>query len=365
MDTTRTDSRFRLDVLTTLNELEAVRPQWSALWARCDRATPFQMPEWLITWYELFGGKIGRLHVLIIYSDDRCVGLAPFMVQPDEFGENQMLVLLGDGFTGYQDILAEPACEHRVCAAIAEYLDEHADAWNCCDFQQLRSGSSLLTLETGPQFASEIMVQEVCPVLALPEASEELRRGPSGRMIQKLAHYRRSGARDHKLIIERADNESFEELFDAFVRLQRSRLSGRLRQAETAFETVENFYRRSAMHLLKLGVLRLYGLRLDGRIVASLYALAGGGRTFHYVSASDPAWSSLSPGSLLIGHAIEQAVHEHCTEFDFLGGREAYKYLWGARGQLNCRRRLWPVRELKQRDAEFPVEAEPAAAPAG
>jgi CelD/BcsL family acetyltransferase involved in cellulose biosynthesis len=49
-----------------------------------------------------------------------------------------------------------------------------------------------------------------------------------------------------------------------------------------------------------------------------------------YIGGFDPRWSALSPGTLLLGHAIEQATAEGAAAFDFLRGAEAYKYRWGA-----------------------------------
>jgi Acetyltransferase (GNAT) domain len=44
--------------------------------------------------------------------------------------------------------------------------------------------------------------------------------------------------------------------------------------------------------------------------------------------------------ALVIDYAIRAAVREGAAEFDFLRGREAYKYRWGATDRLTYRRRL-------------------------
>jgi hypothetical protein len=43
----------------------------------------------------------------------------------------------------------------------------------------------------------------------------------------------------------------------------------------------------------------------------------------------------------VIDYAVRAAIDEGAAEFDFLRGREAYKYRWGARDLLTYRRRLW------------------------
>jgi CelD/BcsL family acetyltransferase involved in cellulose biosynthesis len=45
--------------------------------------------------------------------------------------------------------------------------------------------------------------------------------------------------------------------------------------------------------------------------------------------------NKLSPGAVLLGWVIEEAVAEGMAEVDFLRQREAYKYLWGARDRIN------------------------------
>jgi hypothetical protein len=36
---------FEIEEITTTEALEGLRAEWSALWARCPLATPFQSPE--------------------------------------------------------------------------------------------------------------------------------------------------------------------------------------------------------------------------------------------------------------------------------------------------------------------------------
>lgn len=103
------------------------------------------------------------------------------------------------------------------------------------------------------------------------------------------------------------------------------------------------------MNLLESGHLRLYCLRLGGKIAAALCAFSDGARMCCYLSGFAKPAAPLNPSALLIGHAIEEAICEGCGEFDFLRGRETYKYLWGAKGKLNYRRKLLKMRQTAQR----------------
>ena len=55
-----------------------------------------------------------------------------------------------------------------------------------------------------------------------------------------------------------------------------------------------------------------------------------GARAYYYIGGFDPSRARLSPGTIMIGHAIEEAIGAGARTFDFLRGREAYKYAWGA-----------------------------------
>jgi CelD/BcsL family acetyltransferase involved in cellulose biosynthesis len=66
--------------------------------------------------------------------------------------------------------------------------------------------------------------------------------------------------------------------------------------------------------------------------------MAHGGRSYAYLCGFDPDFDYESPGTILIAHAIEQAVRQRDAEFHFLRGGEQYKYRWGAVDRWNQHR---------------------------
>ncbi|MEN3355357.1 MAG: hypothetical protein V7640_3515, partial [Betaproteobacteria bacterium] len=108
--------------------------------------------------------------------------------------------------------------------------------------------------------------------------------------------------------------------------------------------TVQQFHRAAASGLLSRGVLRMYALRLGGRIIGGYYGFQHARRAYAYLGGFDPEFERYSPGTVLIGHAIEEAIREQADEFDFLRGCEAYKYTWGATDRPNYRKTLTRTR---------------------
>jgi CelD/BcsL family acetyltransferase involved in cellulose biosynthesis len=93
---------------------------------------------------------------------------------------------------------------------------------------------------------------------------------------------------------------------------------------------VQEFHSRAAPALLESRVLRLYGLRFEGKLVACLYALVEDDVMCCYLQAFDPHYAPFSPGVNILGTLVEDAVRMGMRRADFLRGGESYKYQWGA-----------------------------------
>ena len=79
------------------------------------------------------------------------------------------------------------------------------------------------------------------------------------------------------------------------------------------------------------GVLRMFGLSLTGGLAAVVYVFSAYGRLSFYLSGFDPAHESASAGALAVAGAIEHELQAGVRVFDFLRGREPYKYRFVAR----------------------------------
>ena len=95
--------------------------------------------------------------------------------------------------------------------------------------------------------------------------------------------------------------------------------------------------------MLDAGALRMHAMRIDGRIVAVFYGFAHHDTVYYYLSGQDPELEKLSIGTVMVAHAIEQAVRDGAKTFDFLRGAEEYKYAWGAKDRMSRRRQLFRV----------------------
>lgn len=306
---------MRADVLHGVPRLEA---EWWDLWSRDPRATVFQSPAWLIPWREAFDE--GESLVLAVRDGERLMALLPL------FRHEGRLIPWGAGTTDRLDGIFDPTLDPATLAQALDRLSEPVELF------QVEENSLLRRIPLPEGWEERSGTAEPCLELPLPAAL-------SRNMAQNLRYYRRRAERAGVAEPERGGPAAFEDLVDLHGRRWQSRgLPGVLQDPR-----VLAWHRRALPALDAAGLLRLYVLRQGGRAVAVLYGLMAKDRAFYYLGGFDPELESLGLGTVLIGHAVEEAQREGATVFDFLRGREAYKYRWGAGERTMYARRLAPV----------------------
>jgi CelD/BcsL family acetyltransferase involved in cellulose biosynthesis len=108
-----------------------------------------------------------------------------------------------------------------------------------------------------------------------------------------------------------------------------------------SYESAPRFHRMAAQSLLKSGMLRMYGMRLNGSIIGVIYGFAAHGTVYCYLQGFDPEFVRLSAGAQTLGHLIDVSVRSGEVAIDLLRGEEPYKYGWGAQDEQTYRLGLW------------------------
>jgi len=257
---------------------------------------------------------------------DRLVGLAPLLIY--QSGSERVLALMGGGVSDYLDILVDPAFASETLALIWNQIKDEPD-WTALDLTDLPSTSQLLhTLPDDFNFSKT--AHDVCSGLTLPSKIEELKNLFPFRHVRNLRNARNRLHRAGRVHIEIATRENLLSFLDTLFDLHRQRWALTGQPGVLANPAIQSFHKTVAPQLLDRGVLRLYGLRLNGRIIASLYALFERDNASCYLQGFDPDYARFSPGAHLLGSVIADAVREGKQRIDFLRGREPYKQHWGA-----------------------------------
>ena len=103
---------------------------------------------------------------------------------------------------------------------------------------------------------------------------------------------------------------------------------------------VQAFHRDATPRLAAAGLLHATLLRIEGRVAGVFHGLRRGRTLYAYLGGFDPAFAFESPGTVLMGHALDTMMADGAGTLSLLRGEEPYKYEWGAVDRVNSRRLL-------------------------
>jgi CelD/BcsL family acetyltransferase involved in cellulose biosynthesis len=321
--------------ITSVDDLDSLRDDWSALCDRSPRATPFQRPEWLIPWGRAF--RPGEPWILAVRGAGGLAALAPLLVYPNE--GRRTVAFWGGGISDYCDVVADPEGEEEAVAALLDHLAARRGRWDVGDLEPVPAGSPLLRIAPDG-FDARTEPRDICPGLDLPDRVEDLREVVSTRQLANLRKYRRKAEALGELRLHTVDDRPWEELLDLLIHLHGARWQELGETGVLGGDGLRAFHREVAAGFHARGRLGLYALCLDGRPLAALYGFREKDTFYCYMQGFDPEWAKLSPGAMVVGAVIEDAIRRGAKRIDFLRGREAYKYGWGATDRETFRRTL-------------------------
>jgi CelD/BcsL family acetyltransferase involved in cellulose biosynthesis len=238
------------------------------------------------------------------------------------------------------DVVLDPEIRGAAAEALFGLLAERADRWRLCDFEPLPADSPLLQAHAPLGWGAESEPRDVCPVLTLPARLEDLGQVVPTRQLSNLRKYRRKAAAAGNLRTEVADEDDWEEALAALIQLHESRWTSQGQPGMLQGEALRAFHREVAQGFLARGALLLIALRLGDDTVAALYGFQEGATVFCYLQGFEPRFEKLSPGVMVVGAAVEEAIRRGARALDFLRGKEDYKYRWGAKDRVTWRKRL-------------------------
>lgn len=302
-----------------LSTSDADLRRWRELADQCERATPFQSPEWLS---ELYNRHTKGEPWLCLTEH----GVSPLIFEKK--GPSATVRLAGGD---YEDILAKPGDE---TAAVTELLEslERRPGWIIANFRALREDGVFMT-------GWDEVRDKVAAVSTIPHRSHKFVQLPpswaeyEAQLGKKLAYKLRAAAgRREKAFttseLRRATNDTIDVDLQALFELHEARWTARGESGVFADPEGRAAFVRASKQLLAAGRLWLYTLWLDGQAASALYCLADRRALYYYIGGIDTSHQKHHPGKVLIAQAIKDAIDAGLHEFDFLGGGEAYKDDW-------------------------------------
>jgi CelD/BcsL family acetyltransferase involved in cellulose biosynthesis len=307
-----------LRTITTLEELEALAPEWDELVAAMPRPSPWLLHAWVTEWWRHYGdGHELRVHVAC--RDGRLVGALPLFVER-RLGV-RVLDFVGHFRAAPADALAAPGAED-VVGALAERAA--AGDHDVADLFGLHERSRLAAALGG---RLRLVRRVESPFLDLTGGWDAVYRSHTDSKKRNLHKRRRRQLGELGELVTttaRTPAEVAEAIDDAF-ELHARRWDGRPDGSGFATPVGRVFHRAAAVALAAQDLVRIVTLKLDGRAIAFHYYFAFCGRMYVHRLAFDPELARLSPGLVNTLDALEAAAAEGLTKVEYLGGGERYK----------------------------------------
>jgi CelD/BcsL family acetyltransferase involved in cellulose biosynthesis len=334
---------LRTLTIANVSDFARLGEQWDDLCRDSASDNVFLTWDWIETWWETFG-PTKELAVVAAYSGDKLVGIAPlYRSRADAGARRRALLLLGCGDAvspDYLSFIVRRGCEDAASAALVTQALKQWPA-SVLDLRDLPEDAPLvgwLQRAGAPGCTWAAGAWSQCPYAALPARWESYETSLSANMRANVRRRTRRmlgelGAR----LVRWHDGGSAHAGLEELARLHRLRWQGRAQHYGFVRPGYAEFHQRIAERFAARGWLRLYGLEAEGRTIAAWYGYRYGDRFYYYQSGFDPAWGRHSPGMVLQGLAIREAIAEGAKEFDLLKGAHGYKETWADRRRRTVR----------------------------
>ena len=342
-------SSVTVETIGEAPDFAVLRQEWDELLQASDSDGLFLTWEWLYTWWKYLAGD-RRLLILAVRCEGELAALAPCCLRPPSLFRWRplpVLEFLGNGSVGsdYLDIIVRKGREPEARLALASRLAGERVMLRWTQIKRrgcLAAGVAAALGEDGWSVAEA--ETNTCPFIPLAGQSWESYLATLGAEHRYNFHRKwKRLNRDFSVQFEQVRTAAqCRESIDQTIALHN--LRWRDRGGSDAFHTpaLVEFHREFSQVALERGWLRLYVLRLDGKMAACLYGFLYRGTFYFYQSGFDSRYDKYSAGLVTMGLAIKSAIEEGAEEYDLLHGNEAYKSHWSHESRELGRLEVYP-----------------------
>jgi CelD/BcsL family acetyltransferase involved in cellulose biosynthesis len=320
---------LKLEIWTTPDVFDRLGDEWNDLLNHSQPQLIFLTREWQQTWWEAY--HPGDLYVIVGRTADReLAGIAPWFIEHRP--EERVMRAIGCvEVTDYLSVIAAEIYQQEFFCALADHLAAAEDTFDRLSLCNIPEDS--VTLKYLPDllekrgFAVEIVQQEVCPIVNLPQDWEEY----LARLDKKQRHELRRKLRRATNQVDWYITDPEHDLTSEIARFLR--LMAASSEEKALFLQDERntaFFRAIIPRLAEKGWLQLSFLTVEGEPAAAYLNFDYNKHVLVYNSGQDNRrFGAYSPGIVLLAHTIRHAIEQGRRVFDFLRGSEPYKYQMG------------------------------------
>lgn len=327
-------------IITTTAEFFAIRQEWNELLSVSGITSPFLRWEWQFQWWKNYGEPSAnrQLAIVVARGGDRIVGILPGYIceHKNIYQKNTSFYLIGTEYesTDYLDIILSPGLQHNeICNELFSVaLNRFPKVDLICCMNLLESNSLVRSMEQLASKRDAMLLNQhhrVCPYVIPAESwntylSKRSRNLRSNLKRKTRYLFEKQDVTFHILSRPEESDSAMAQLF----RLHDLRFQQRKEESKFAKPLRKGFHFSISKQFAESNILRIYQLRKESHILATLYCFLYNHELFYFQAGMDPKWHKYSVGMVLMGKVLKHVHEEGYKRFDFMRGNEDYKYKW-------------------------------------
>ncbi len=322
-------------LITTLEDLDQLAPEWNDLLAQSAVNVPFLRHEYLRAWFQTLGGgewPSGELAVVTARKGGELAGIAPFFLTEQD-GAPALVLLGGIEISDYLDLIVRPDDLPDFVAGLFDFLAGRAGlpAWRGLELYNLPEESPTLAAlqANSAKCGWTCTVEPFRPAVYVPLTGDfetylaGIDKKQRHEIRRKMRRAEESGLGMRWYIVE--DESTLDAEIDDLIAL----MANDDHKEEFLTEVMRTQMKASVHAAFKAGWLQLAFLEISGKKAAGYLNFDYGDRIWSYNSGLGFEFRELSPGWVLLGYLLQWANDNGRREFDFMRGDEEYKFKFG------------------------------------
>lgn len=375
-----TAAQTKIRIISNCQGFDALENDWDKLVSKTNSFI-YQTFDWNRTWWKHFG-KPGRLFLILFYSENKIVGIAPlFWDNYQLFGQRVYAALrfigsyisqpkgealIGlESYSDYLDLIAEPGYEGVVARSLARFIKNSHQFYDQIILDEAHEKSVVLNYLV-PALKNcgtltEVIQSSTCTVISLNHSWESY--------LNRLSKNSRKKARRYLKEVEDEKNKNFyfedvktreklQAVFECLVQIHQKQWNNKgfpgtfyeKRMREFTKEVCNRFFQKGWVSIKILTAVN----ERDKIINAEMY-FTYRDRIYSIIGGIDPNSPHVDKGvgNIIFTKVLKGAIENGYKTFDYLRGLEKYKIRRGDHFLPN--KRVLVRNPLKKRSLRIPL----------
>jgi CelD/BcsL family acetyltransferase involved in cellulose biosynthesis len=335
---------MHIEVIQTETEWLSLADEWNRLLEDSITPVPFLRHEYLTAWWAHRGGgewPDSALFILMARNDaGELLGVAPMFLSKNHAGEDTLMLIGSIEISDFLDILVKEADLEPFLDALLAYLTgPDAPQWQALEWANLLETTGTLPAlkKAAGKYDLPFHQERIqpAPFITLPDDFDAYLESLDSRHRRELIRKMRN-ALGYFIPVEWyvvEDENSLEGEVDDFIAMMREE------EDKDVFLTDEMVAQIHAIAqaTFEAGWLKLSFLKVGKEKAAGYFNFDYDDRIWVYNSCIARKHGRLSPGIVLMGFIIQDAIEKGQGELDLMRGDEEYKYQLGGQDRYVVR----------------------------